>query len=461
MNLSAFAKSLLGVSTYSVPVENDTTLDDRTVQAIRKAQGGQLSGIPTTRLRWYLTDLEQATREADGGNLKLAAQLCRAMRRDGVLAGLLATRSDGLVRLPKKFDGHEDAVKALQGRDGVRSVFDAMLPATELALMASDGDLLGVAVGELLPVEGRGYPVLVRLDPEYLSYRWAENRWYYISIAGALPITPGDGRWVLYTKGGRVAPWQNGLWHALGRSWINKEHAALHQANWEAKLANPARAAIAPVGATEEQRRGFLRSIIAWGVNTCFELPVGWDVKIIESNGRGYESFAATIERSNREFMIALAGQVVTVDGGAGFSNADIHASIRSDLIKASADALAHMINTQCLPPFVVQRWGEAALLSAPIVEWDTSPPQDQKAAAEALAQLGLAIAQINAAAHAYGIRVDLREMLVKNSIPFQVVDGDEAKDEAGDTPSDRVVEAPVESGTLPTVDDVAESEAA
>src|SRR5262249_22562620 len=157
---------------------------------------------------------------------------------------------------------------------------------------------------------------LCRLDPEYLRYQWWEDRWYYQALERLLPITPGDGRWVLHTPGGRQEPWNNGIWPALARAYISKEHAFFLRENWNAKLANPARVAVAPQGSTEEQRQSWFQKVMAWGVNTVFGMMPGYDVKLLESNGRGYESFRQTIEDSNQEFMIAIAGQVVTVTGG-------------------------------------------------------------------------------------------------------------------------------------------------
>ncbi|MCH8084747.1 MAG: DUF935 family protein, partial [Myxococcales bacterium] len=321
--------ALLGVSAFRAPaLESVIAPDDEVVRRIRESFGGQLNLVPRSQTRWYLRDLEAAEHAADTGNISQAARLMRSARKDGVYAGVLSTRTGGLVRLPKRFRGSEELTRPLQrGNEETRGIFDEMVPATELALLAADGIELGVGVGELVPVIGREYPVFVRLDPEFLWYRWSENQWYYRSIAGNLPVIPGDGRWILHMPGGRVAPWQHGLWRAIGRAYIRKEHALHHADNWEAKLANSARVAVMPQGASEEQKDSWFASVMSWGVNTVFAMTPGYDVKLLESNGRGYEAFKQTIEDQNNEFIIAVAGQTVTTDGGTGFSNADVHKS--------------------------------------------------------------------------------------------------------------------------------------
>lgn len=410
------------MSAYTLPpVATGPTLESPSTVAARLMRGGQLSPIPATQTRWYLADLESAIYQADAGNIQQAAMLWTSCRRDGVLTGVLSTRTGGLVRLPKKFRGHSDAVKALEaGHDSIRSVFDEMFPPAELAKLAADGLGLGVGVAELQPVKGRDFPVMVRLDPQFLHYRWSENRWFYRSIVGLLPITPGDGKWVLHTPGGRVAPWQSGLWMAVGEAWINKTHAKLGKANWEAKLANPARVAVAPQGSTEAQRQSFFQKVMAWGVNTVFGLLPGWDVKLLESNGRGWESFVKTIESSDREMIVSVAGQEVTVDGGAGFQNSDVHKSIRADLIKETADGLAYTLNTQGIPPWIVARWGVDALAESAVVEWDVTPPKDRNSEATSLVTTGNAIKALNEGLAGGGYEVDVKQLADKFSIPIK-----------------------------------------
>jgi hypothetical protein len=414
------ARSLLGVSAYEIKPGYGADLDDESVEKIREALGGQLQPIPTTHLRWYLADLETAQRSADAGNLTMAARLYNSMKRDGVLQGLLSTRTDGLVRLPKRFYGEEGLASQLRKRTGSRSVFDEMVPPSELAMMDADGITLGVSVCENVPVDGRDYPVMVRLDPEFLQYRWAENRWYYASIAGLLPITPGDGRWVLHTPGGRIGPWRSGLWPSLGRNYINKDHALQHRSNYSAKLANPARVATAPAGATEKQREGMLAMVMRWAINSVFEMPPGWDVKLLETKGEGWKVFQEEIDTCNKEFMVLLAGQEVTTTGGAGFQNSDVQRIIRGDLIAADGEKCSYTLNTQVIPQWVVARAGVEALDNPAVVELaSVGEMKDMKAEGETLNQFGQALKLLVEVFGALGKEINVEQLAERFAIPL------------------------------------------
>ncbi len=372
--------------------------------------------LPTSSTtQWFQSDIEQAILQADSGDLTGAGSLWRSMRRDGAFAGLLSTRAGGLTRLPKIFRGTDNVLADLEpGADG-DSLFDRVFPPKELELLDADGIGLGVGVGEMLPFPGREEPIFVRLDPQFLRYRWTDDRWYYASVGGLLPITPGDGRWVLHMPGGYMQPWNQGLWPSLGRAFVAKEHAYMYRENYSSKLANPARVAVSPQGASDEQKQSFFRRVMAWGINTVFGLPPGWDVRLIESNGVGYDVYMQTIEGADKEFMIGLAGQIVTVTGGSGFANAAVFATIRSDLIQGDGDALALTISQQGLRPLVNRLYGSSARAS---VTWDTRPPADLKAEAEAISAASKAIEDACRVLEARGYEVDVRELVTRFKIP-------------------------------------------
>lgn len=401
--------ALLGVSAYEPPKGYGAELDSEQVETIRRALGGQLQPLPTTKLRWYLADLETAQHDADTGNLELAARLCNAMRRDGKLAGLLNTRTDGLVRLPKRFYGKDtETAEELRSMNGSRSVFEEMVPPGELSVLDADGLQLGASIAELVPVAGRAYPVLVRLDPEFLQYRWSENRWYYASIAGLLPVTPGDGRWVMHIPGGRMAPWRYGMWPALGKNFIEKDHAIMHRANYSAKLANPARVAESPAGATEGFRQGMIAMLMKWGINTVIELPPGWKATLLESKGEGWKVFQDQIDTCDREYMVLLAGQEVTTTGGTGFSSQKMPEMIRQDLIYADAEKLAYTVNTQVLPLYTVIRRGEAGLDKPTWMQWATGRAQDLEGEGRTLQTAAQGISLLVETLAKYGRELDI-----------------------------------------------------
>jgi phage gp29-like protein len=424
MGLRTFLASLMGIASYQALPANATDVTGEDLDRYREQTGNDGQPPTQSKTRWYLRELEAAVHAADSGDLAPAAKLVREVRSDGVLAGVLSTRTSGLVRLPRRLRGEDDIIASLEARSGAtRSVFDEMCPAAELAKLTDDGVLLGVGLAEMVRVRGRSHKLLVRRDPEFLRYQWSNNQWYFRSTAGLIPIRPGDGRWVLHTPGGRSAPWQGGLWRAVGRAFIRKEHAANRRDSWEMKLANPARVAVAPAGATDSHSLSWFQKVLAWGTNTVFGVKPGYDVKLVESNGRGADSFKTTIAEQNETMTIAVAGQTVTTDGGAGFQNSDIHRSIRSDLIKDDADALAHTINTQVLPQWIADRYGmDAALRGAAAVEWDVTPPKDRAADAQALMQFASALRVLSESLEPYKRRPDIDPLLVRFGVPTVAV---------------------------------------
>jgi hypothetical protein len=424
--LTEVVAALLGVSTYQPSKGYGFGHDDATVERIRSQLGGNLAQQPVTQLQWYLADLDTAQYNADGGDISNVARLHRAMRRDGTIAGLLGALTAGVVALPKKFYG-QYGVDELQAMNGTRSTFDDMCPPSELEQLAADGFVVGAGIGELVDVPGRDFPVFVRQEPEFLRYRWIENRWYFNSVAGPLPITPGDGRWVLHLPGGRIGPWMNGAWPALGRAFINKEHALFHRANYGAKLANPARVAHAPPGTTKAQRAGFLEQLIAWGINTVFELPAGWQVDLLESNGRGWEVFQSEIDTSDKEVAIRIAGNTVVVDGGVGFQNADVFRAMRIDVVKKIADGLAYTCNTQILPAYVAKRYGTDAITKGACVAWPVERPKDLVVQAQALTTVAAALAALREELAMYDRTINIDQVIQQYGLPVVGADGSKA----------------------------------
>lgn len=369
--------------------------------------------------RWDLTDIEKAIHQSDGGNIQLAAQLCDAIKRDGIADGVLSTRTDGLVRLPLRWNsGNQTLIDIWNGKEKTKGIFSQKIPTAELVKILADGILLGVGLGQMVPVEktdtnsSNKYvdSVLQRIDPSFIQFDLNTNKIYYNAIGGRVEITPGDGTWVLYTPGGINTPWKSGKWRSLARPFIVKEHAFYNRQNYSAKFANPARVAYSPNTSTQRQRDGMLENMIQWGQNPSFVLPENWEIKLLESAGKGFEIFQNQIDNADREIMVSLTGQIVTTMGTTGFSNGSIHQAIRQDLIQASAESLAECINTQIIIPWVNFYFAE--LLSAsPEFYWDTTPPTDLAAEADTLTKVGQAVVGVNQAVAPYNKELDLEEL--------------------------------------------------
>ncbi|MBN9165749.1 MAG: DUF935 family protein [Myxococcales bacterium] len=369
--------------------------------------------------RLFFADIEDAVQEADNGNLGPAARLCSALRSDGNITGQLSTRYDGLLQLPRFIEGSEEKLTA-----GLREDFDRVFPSSELSLIAADGGLLGVMFGEFIQEGSR--LVLRHRNPEFLQYRRSEDRWFIqTQFDGLVPITPGDGHWVLHLPGGVEHPWRaKTMWRALSRAFISKEHAIFFRDAWNQSMAHPAKVAKTKQAATDDQRHEFLAQINEWAQNAGFVLPPEWELTLLQANIQGYQTFAQSIDAADKEIVLTINGQTPTTEGGPGFQNTAVHAKIRSDLIQSDANGMSAMLNEQCIPVWANERCGWGSVPSSPRVRWDTTPPKDRKAEADAANTAAQAIKGWNEALAATGTGKVVDAVLLAQTYGIPLRDG-------------------------------------
>lgn len=299
--------------------------------------------VQPVEVQWYLSDIPRLMRELDTGLLRSASMLAEAFKIDGRTQGLLTTRADGLFSLPSGCtSGPEKRLTPLAA--WFNKDFGRVFPRAERVAFVLDRINVGIALAEITETAD-GKLQIVRLPPEHLIVTPGTSEVRYL---GEL-VEPGNGRWILW-RSTVIAPWRNGIWAALARAFIAKDHAYFLRESYSNTLANPARVAEAPPGSSDEDFEKWFEEVGGWGPNTVLATRDGYQVKIVESNGQGYQVFRATMQDCNEDATFAIAGQTVTAEGTTGFSNGEIFSKIRSDLIDGDGTGFCEVLNDQFVP---------------------------------------------------------------------------------------------------------------
>lgn len=382
----------------------------------------QTSPIAMSQTRWTLASEEQILAAADSGQLQPLGRFCEALRGNGLIAGILLTRTAGLFRLPVLFSGDEELCAELKGTDGDDGAFARMAPVTELCKLTRDGILGGQGIGEMVESEEDpgGDPVLHTLDPQWLSYQHSTDQWFYTTATGREEVIPGDGRWVLHLPYGSERPWTEGSWRQLCEPFVSRKIATLDRGRYSGSLAQGIRVATVGKDATDRSARQLLQQLQDMARNAVAVLREGQDIKMVESNGRGFEVWTKMRAEAGEEFMIALAGQVVTTQGSTGFGEGNIFADIKADLIQDTAEKIASTIHRQILAPWVMRKRGAEAVARTPWARWDVTPPSAKKAKAETMAALGDGISKADKALEPHGLRVKVAELATTYELPTE-----------------------------------------
>lgn len=382
----------------------------------RKHQRREPAAPSRALCEWTTSQMRAAEAVAEGGDLRMLADLCDALRGDARVRAALETRVRGLLRLPLAFlpsgDGRRKGrvVRALEAEEDWWTI----APEDELVELLSWLILLGVAVARLEWEErnGRLVPTLRVRDPRWLRWDWQSRRWLLRVEDGAqeVEVVPGDREWVLLTLGAGARPWRHGAWRALRKYWLGRE------LSWSDLLragevdGSPARIGIAPDDASDDVCQEVVEDLSAMGAAAAYVPPPGWKVEVLEATAQTWKLFPVALQIGATEVAIAITGQNLSTEVTAGVgTGATLHANVREDLIGSTADQAATGIHAQVLTPWAEVNFGDSALAPWPV--WDTEPPARKLARTAAMKTFGEAVKAARDALQGTGLRLDLEAL--------------------------------------------------
>lgn len=334
---------------------------------------------------WTLDLIRQAEVTADTGTLRWAAELCDAICADD-RAKAARLQLSGLFGLPLAF---EDGVGRLRRRarraiEVEEDWWSAFSDETLLDLLMW-GVVLGVGLARITWVEERGR-VVPRLEvwhPRALRWDPWTSTWRVRLFDGSeIPITPGDGTWVLYTPQAENEPWKHGAWKPIARWWRAKRYA---MGDWgrHSEQASGLKVATTEDG-TDEDRTRIATDLSGAGSDVAMALPPGWDMKQLSVAASTVDVFDRLIDAADDATTISFLGQNLTTEvKGGSYSATSVHETVSRSVLRALASSLAGTLRAQVLVPWAIFNFG--AVDVAPWPAWDLSPPTDRKQDTEIL----------------------------------------------------------------------------
>lgn len=374
---------------------------------------------------WSTSTVEGALNAHDQGQFMLSAQLAEAVQRDARVSSALNTRAKGVVGLPVTITASTvgDRALAAKAAQAIHQRWHESNWSADLVQVLRWQILMGFGLAELVwtGTAERWDFDLKLWHPQFLWFNWADRSYTLNTAEGPVTVTPGDGKWLLYTPEGPYRAWMTGGVRSIAQPWLGRQHEKRDWMRFCELYGLGILKAKVPSATIEGDKDTFFDSLtVQRGSELVVLCPQGatpqesYDVELLEATATGWQTFESAIGQDNKEIAIALLGQNLTsdVDGGS-FAAATVHAAVKQDYIEADARGLALAFLNQALRLWAQFNYGDADL--APTLAWNTKPPEDRKAEADTLVQVSTAVAALAQAAP----DVDCRALLEHFGVPL------------------------------------------
>ncbi len=181
-------------------------------------------------------------------------------------------------------------------------------------------------------------------------------------------------------------PIQAGLGRVLVWWYLFKNYAVKDWVSYGELFGAPFRVGKYPMGAKPSDITALHTALQKLGVDASAVIPSDMDLEIVtDSRGTaGVDVYERLVTLCEKGMSKAVLGQTLTTEEGSSGSYAlgQVHNDVRQDLVESDARQLARTLRRGLLQPLVLHNFGP----DAPVPSWvfDTEPPADEKAVAEA-----------------------------------------------------------------------------
>jgi len=330
--------------------------------------------------------------EHDRGTFLRSGLLADLLRRDADVYGALQQRLTALGAHPLCFDAADDSDAAVKARDGLALDWPRICPPGAQADLALDEAMMGWALAQTpwrYDPESKRLRQTVEPWPSYaVEHDRTLRQWYVQTAEGRLPITPGDGQWLLVAPRSARAPWLWGAIRPAAEWYLSNSFAASDarrrsettgQGIWKVKV---------PSGARESSEgKGFLRSFRNLGRAAAIPAPRGatpessYDFELIEAKADAFKIFEWLKRTGGGAIRLAILGQDLTSQNNEVGTNASSStgADVTRAVVEAQARGLSDAFTQQVAGP-------RARYLGEPLtkVRIDAEPEADREASAKA-----------------------------------------------------------------------------
>lgn len=360
-------------------IESPYSLDE----SKRSESHTELVSRPFTE--WDPENLKTAKLQADLGILRMLSDLIECVTGDDRVGGALQQRCRGLLGLQVSFSQDKDRRKKNRVEQSIEEDWPEIINHGELERILRWGLMLGVCPVEAVWVEGKSgrmIPKLKAWNPRNLQWHPLEKRWSIMTWdAGRVYLDSEPGKWFLFMPFAENRPWIEGCWWRVARWWLMKFFAMSDWARFNEAHAQPTWLLETPENYDREKRRELAEDFQNLSRDKAIAMPQGIKAKLEEANSDTWTSFEKQIQVGNQAMTISLLGQDGTMEKDATHASSTTLNGVRRDLLTADGVVLGWFFQKGPLSVWAEVNHGSSRL--APLLEWDTTPPEDLEAKAK------------------------------------------------------------------------------